>query len=163
MSKSGFCKGLPEGKLDKNDNPLKFCRDLESNWTVKRDKPHYGLKVHASVDVRNGFILASTLTAASENVSKYLPYLTIASCHTKEPIEKVYADKGYYGQPNRSFLHLNGIKDSIMRKGLINAKLTDIEIQRNKKTIKVKIHCRTILWDEPPARWGLPGEVHYDS
>lgn len=41
----------PEGNLDKNGNPKKFSRDLESDWTVKNDVPHYGLKEHASVDV----------------------------------------------------------------------------------------------------------------
>ena len=126
----------PEGKLDKNGNPLKFSRDLESDWTVKNDKPHYGLKEHASVDVNSGFILAATLTPASVHDSNYLPYLTIASCHTKDPIETVYADKGYYGQPNRAFLHLNGIKDGIMRKDTTTAKLTKIEIDRNKKISK---------------------------
>ena len=39
----------PEGKLDKNGNPLKFHRDLESNWTIKNDDPHYGLKELAPV------------------------------------------------------------------------------------------------------------------
>ncbi len=33
----------PEGKLDKNSNLKKFSRDLESDWTVKNDKPHFGL------------------------------------------------------------------------------------------------------------------------
>ena len=109
-------RSTPEGKLDKNGNSLKFSRDLESDWTVKNDEPHYGLKEHASVDVNSGFILATTLTPSSVHDTNYLPYLTIASCHTKNPIEKVYADKGYFGQPNRAFLHLNGIKDGIMRK-----------------------------------------------
>jgi transposase, IS5 family len=49
-------KETPDGKVDKNGNALKFSRDLESDWTVKNDKPHYGLKEHASVDVENGFI-----------------------------------------------------------------------------------------------------------
>ncbi len=129
-------RNTPEGKADKNGNPLKFCRDAESDWTVKNDKPHYGLKEHASVDVNNGFILAAALTPASEGDSKYLPYLTIASCHTKDPIEKVYADKGYFGHPNRSFLHLNGIADGIMRKDTKTAKLTETEIARNKKISK---------------------------
>ena len=40
----------PESKLDKNGNPLNFSRDVESDWTVKNDEPHYGLKEHASVD-----------------------------------------------------------------------------------------------------------------
>jgi len=55
----------PEGKLDKNGKPIKFTRDLESNWPVKNDKPHYGLKEHASVDINHGFVLATTLTPAS--------------------------------------------------------------------------------------------------
>ena len=65
-------RDTPEGKLDKNGNPLKFCRDLGSDWTVKNDKPHYGLKEHESVDVDNGFILAATLTPASESDSVYI-------------------------------------------------------------------------------------------
>jgi len=129
-------RDTPEGKLDKNGNPLKFSRDMESDWTVKNDKPHYGLKEHASVDVNSGFILAATLTPASVHDTNYLAYLTIASCHTKDPIEKVYADKGYFGRPNREFLHLNGIKDGIMRKDTKTAKLTEIEIERNKKISK---------------------------
>jgi transposase, IS5 family len=105
-----------EGKLDKNDNALKFSRDVESDWTVNNDKAHYGLKEHASVDVENGFILATTMTPASIHDTKYLSCLTLASCHSEEPIKKVYADKGYYGEPNRSFLNLNDIEDGIMRK-----------------------------------------------
>ena len=69
-------RSTPEGKLDKKGRPLKFSRDLESNWTVKNDEPHYGFKEHASVDVDNGFILATTLTPASVHDTNYLPYLT---------------------------------------------------------------------------------------
>jgi len=125
-------RNTPEGKLDKNGNPLKFSRDLESTWTVKDDEPHYGVKEHTSVDVINGFVLAAKMTPASVHDSKYLPYLTLASCHTKEPIEKVYADKGYYGEPNRSSLYLDEIEDGIMRKDTSTAKITEIEVERNK-------------------------------
>ena len=97
----------PDGKLDKNGNPLKFCRDLESNWVVQKDTPHYGLKEHASVDTNHGFVLATTMTPASVNDTNYLPYCTVYSRHTKQSIEKVYADKGYAGKPNRDFLALN--------------------------------------------------------
>ena len=58
-------RSTPEGKLDKKGRPLKFSRDLESNWTVKNDEPHYGLKEHASVDINTGFVLATTLSQAS--------------------------------------------------------------------------------------------------
>ncbi|MEJ2726493.1 MAG: transposase, partial [Deltaproteobacteria bacterium] len=62
--------------------------------------------------------------------------LVIASCQTKDPIEKVYADKGYYGEPNQSFLHLDEIADGIMRKDTVGAKITEIEIERNKEISK---------------------------
>jgi IS5 family transposase len=129
-------RNRPEGKLDKDGNPLKFSRDLESDWIVKNEEPHYGLKEHASVDVNNGFVLATTMTPASMHDTNYLPYLTIASCHTKNPIKKVYGDKGYYGEPNRSFLNLNDIEDGIMRKDTSTAKITEIEIERNKRISK---------------------------
>jgi transposase, IS5 family len=129
-------KETPEGKLDKNDKPLKFSRDSESDWTAIDDEPHYGLKEHASVDVNNGFILATTMTPASYHESPYLPYCTIYSLHTEQKLEKVYADKGYFGEPNRDFLHLNDIEDGIMRKDTTTAKLTEYEIERNKKLSK---------------------------
>jgi len=123
----------PEGKVDKHGNPLKFSRDLESDWVVQNDNPHYGLKEHASVDVNNGFILATTMTPASHHDSPYLPYCAIYSLHTDQPLKKVYADKGYYGEPNRHFLKLNQIQDAIMRKDTTTAKLTEYEKERNKR------------------------------
>ena len=54
----------------------------------------------------------------------YLPYCTVYSQHTKQPIEKVFADKGYAGKPNRKFLALNNIADGIMRKDSTTAKFT---------------------------------------
>ena len=127
-----------DGKLDKNDKPKKFCRDLESDWTAMKDNPLFGLKEHTSVDINNGFILATTITPASINDTNYLPYCTVYSRHTKQPVEKVYADKGYAGKPNRDFLATNEIADGIMRKDSTTAKLTELEINRNKKISKVR-------------------------
>jgi IS5 family transposase len=129
-------KETPEGKVDKNGKPLKFSRDLESDWVVQDDTPHYGLKEHASVDIDNGFILATTMTPASHHDSQYLSYCTIYSLHTEQNLETVYADKGYFGKPNRDFLQLNHIADGIMRKDTTTAKLTEYEKQRNKKISK---------------------------
>jgi IS5 family transposase len=68
----------------------------------------------------------------------------LASCHSRKSIKKIHADKGYCGDLNRSFLHLNDKEDGlrfvwgayaserIMRKDTRNAKLTEIEIKRNK-------------------------------
>jgi len=128
----------PEGKLDKNGKPLKFHRDLDSDWVVQKDTPHYGLKEHAAVDTNHGFVLAATLTPASVNDTNYLAYCTIYSRHTHQKIQTVYADKGYAGKPNRDFLALNQIADGIMRKDSTTAKLTEYEIKRNKKISKLR-------------------------
>jgi hypothetical protein len=44
-----------------------------------------------------------------------------------KPTKIVYADKGYVGGPNRSFLSENKITDGIMRKDSTTAKLTELE------------------------------------
>jgi IS5 family transposase len=123
----------PEGKLDKDGKPLKFHRDLDSDWVVQKDTPHYGLKEHASVDTKHGFVLATTISPASVNDTNYLKYCTVFSRHTKQKIKKVYADKAYACKPNRDFLALNKIADDIMRKDSTTAKLTAHEINENKK------------------------------
>ena len=84
-----------------------------------------------AVDTDNGFVLSTNLSPFSHNDSPYLPYAVIYSMHT-DKIKKVYADKRYNWAPNRRFLALNNIKDGIMRKDNINAKLTGFEIERNK-------------------------------
>jgi IS5 family transposase len=122
----------PEGTLDKKGKPKKYSRDLDSDWVVQKDVPHYGLKEHAAVDTNHGLILATTITPASVNDTNYLPYCTAFSRQTKQPIEKVFADKGYAGRPNRDFLAENEIADGIMRKDSTTAKLTDLEIERKK-------------------------------
>jgi IS5 family transposase len=126
------------GKLDRNGNILKFSRDIESDWTIKNDGPHFGLKEHASVDTRYGFVPATEITPASHHDSPYLPVCIARSCHTKEPIKKVYADKGYHGHSNREFLSMNGIEDGIMRKDTKGTKLTPYEKGRNKAISKVR-------------------------
>jgi len=128
----------PQGKVDKNGKALKFSRDLESDWTVKNDVAHYGIKEHASVDVKYGFVLSTEMTPASHHDSPYLPLCVAGSCHTKKPIKKVFADKGYFGKPNREFLALNNIEDGIMRKATTGTELTEYEKERNKAISKVR-------------------------
>jgi IS5 family transposase len=126
----------PEGKLDKNGKPKKFPRPGFKLDHQKR-YPHYGLKEHAAVDTNHGFILATTLSrlrSTTPTISITVP----CSANIQKPIKKVYADKGYAGRPNRDFLAGNKIADGIMRKDSTTAKLTDLEIERNKKISKVR-------------------------
>ena len=150
---------IPEGKLDRDSRPLKFSRDHESDWVVKNDKPHYGLKEHAAVDTSNGFVLATELTPSAVNDSIYLPYCVAASCHTEDQIKKVYADKGYYGTPNSKFLSMNQIEDGIMWKDTKSTKLTDYWEGAEQENLKAPLHCGAVLRDKPPAYHCIPGEI----
>lgn len=128
----------PEGKLDKNGKHLKYSRDVESDWTIKNGVALFGLKEHASVDVKQGFVPATEMTPASHHGSPYLPLCVAGSCHTEEPIKKVFADKGYFGKPNREFLSMNKIEDGIMRKATTGTELTEYEMERNKAISKFR-------------------------
>lgn len=122
----------------KSQKAMRFQRDLESAWTVKNNKPLFGMKEHASIDVESGLVLSTHMTKASEHDTKYFSYVVMKGIHGKKLPTKVYADKGYCGEPNRDFLNMNGIGDGIMRKNQINAALTEKEIQRNKEISKVR-------------------------
>ena len=78
------------------------------------------------------------MSPASVHDTNYFQYCTVYSRHTKQNIEKAYADKGYFGEPNRDFLVRNKIADGIMRKDTQTAKLTEYEIDRNKKISKIR-------------------------
>jgi len=122
----------------KTRQSMKFQRDLASDWTVKNNKPVFGMKEHAAIDVKSGLVLSICVSKASEHDTNYFQYTVAKAIHGKELPPKVYADKGYCGEPNRDFLNMNGIGDGIMRKNQINAALTEYEIQRNKMISKVR-------------------------
>ena len=122
----------------KTQRAMRFQRDLDSDWTVKHNKPLFGMKEHAAVDVESGLVLSTHISRASEHDTKYFSYTVMKGIHGKKLPTKVYADKGYCGEPNRDFLNMNGIGDGIMRKNQINAALTEKEIQRNKEISKIR-------------------------
>lgn len=117
---------------------MRFERDLESDWTVKNNKPVFGMKEHAAIDVKSGLVLSTTVSKASEHDTTYFQYAVTKAIHGEGLPPKVYADKGYSGKSNRDFLNINGIADGIMRKNQINASLAEEEIQRNKRISKVR-------------------------
>ena len=93
---------------------------------------------HAAVDVHHGFLLATEMTPTSFHDSPYLPLCVAGSGHTADPIIKVYADKGYFGENNREFLNMNNISDGIMRKAAKGMELTPYEKERNKAISKIR-------------------------
>jgi len=125
-----------EGRLARTGRPLTFSQDLESDWKIRDNKPDCGLREQASVDVTHGLIMATAMTPASVHDSTNLPYGTVASSHTQDPIKKVHPDKAYHGRLNRRFLSHNGISDGIMRKDTTGATVTDRERERNRQVAK---------------------------
>jgi len=123
---------------DETRKPAKFQRDVESDWTVKNDEPHFGMKEHAAVDVRSGLVLSTIISKASEHDTNYMQAVVVKGIHGQNLPPSVFADKGYHGAPNRKFLSRNGISDGIMRKNEVNAKLTEKEIRRNRRISKVR-------------------------
>jgi IS5 family transposase len=88
--------------------------------------------------VESGLVFYTCVSKVSEHDMKYFSYTVTESIHGRKLPSKVYAYKGYCGEPNRDFLNMNGIGDGIMRKNQINAVLTDAEIKRNKSISKVR-------------------------
>lgn len=79
-----------------------------------------------------GFILTTVLSPASVHDMNYFTHRTLYSRHTKHALVIAYVDKGYAGEPNRTFLAMNKFKDGIMKKDSKIAKLTEYEFQKNK-------------------------------
>jgi hypothetical protein len=116
---------LPDVGNQSLQGQQQFHRDLDSDWVAQKDVSHYGLKEHTSLDTKHGFVFTTAMTSASVKDTNYLAYCTVFSRHTKQKFKKVYADNDYAGTPNRDFLALKKIDDSIMRKDPATAKLTD--------------------------------------
>jgi IS5 family transposase len=125
-------------QMKKTQKAMRFQRDLDSDWTVKNNRAVFGMKEHAAIDVESGLVLSSHISKASEHDTKYFAYAIAKGIHGKELPPIVYADKGYCGEPNRDFLHINGMRDGIMRKNQINASLTENEILRNKSISRIR-------------------------
>jgi transposase, IS5 family len=83
-------------------------------------------------------VLSTWVSKASEHDTNFFQVVAVKGRHGKENPPKIYADKGYCGQDNRRFLSRNEISDGIMRKDYPNAKLTELEHERNKLISKVR-------------------------
>lgn len=132
-------KRKAKARMKKNtQRAMRFERDFDSDWTVKNNNPIFGMKEHASIDVKSGLVLSTCVSRASEHDTNYFSYVVVKGIHEKNLPDVVYADKGYCSRSNRKFLSMNCIGDGIMRKNQINASLTTTEIERNKSISMVR-------------------------
>ena len=78
------------------------------------------------------------MSKASEHDTNYFQAVPVRKMQGKKMPTKIYADKGYCSQDNREFLSLNRMADGIMRKDYPNAKLTELEHERNGGFAKIR-------------------------
>lgn len=125
---------VPEDrKEDEHHEPtinVSYSKDTDAAWTKKGHLFHYGYKVHAATDTRNGFILAGHVTSA--NVSDTREFATVVDASQLPAGTRVYADKGYTSKNNSQALHDRSLKNGIMSKAVRNRELTKRERIRNR-------------------------------
>jgi hypothetical protein len=62
---------------------------MELNWTVRDDKPYYGVKEHASVNGNNGFILTAIMTPISLPETTFRLYSMVGASQAYNLIKTV--------------------------------------------------------------------------
>lgn len=115
---------------------INYSDDKDASWTVKRGRPHYGYKIHAAVDLKNGFLLGAHATGANiSDTTEFAKILTESALQTGTFVE---ADKGYTSKANREYLKKNGFLDGIMNKAVKGRQLTEQEKKWNKFISKTR-------------------------
>ena len=109
---------------------ISYSKDTDAAWTKKGRHFHYGYKVHAATDTRNGFILAAHVTPA--NLSDTGEFAKVVDAAQLKDGVRVYADKGYTSKKNSEVLHGRNLKNGIMSKAVRNRPLTEWEHHRNR-------------------------------
>ncbi len=109
---------------------ISYSKDADAAWTKKGHQFHYGYKLHAATDARNGFILAGHITPA--NLSDTGEFVRVIEAAQLKSRTRVYADKGYTSKKNSEALRDMRLKDGIMNKAARNRQLTERERYRNR-------------------------------
>ncbi|GAB7078438.1 IS5 family transposase [Megalodesulfovibrio paquesii] len=115
---------------------VSFSDDADAAWLKKGRRCHYGYKIHAATDARDGFFLGGHATSA--NRSDMREFETLLDEIHVVPGTYVYGDKGYASGANRDALLARGLKDATMDKATRHAPLTAYERLRNRLISSVR-------------------------
>lgn len=108
--------------------------DPDADYTRKYDRTYYGYKAHVATDVQ-GLVLAVVTTCASQHDS---PMLVNVLNDVKQPLGRVYADKGYDSEANRRLVELRGGVDGIKRRCKPGEPASEAERERNREIERVR-------------------------
>lgn len=109
--------------------------DPDATWLKKGSKSYFGFRTYASVDDEDGYIRGVHSAPANQSETKHFEP-AVKSCDFKP--ERVYADKGFASQANRTHLHSQAIKSAIMHKVQRNKPLSTRQKNANKRISKTR-------------------------
>jgi len=121
--------------------------------------PVYGMKEHASIDVRSGLALTTVLFRASEHDTNYFQYVVIKSMHTRKMPPVVYSDKDYHGRTNREFLHID-MKRRDHEEGCEEREAHGFGDRAQQNDLEGALLDRAVLWGDGVAPGCVQDPVH---
>ena len=107
-------------------------RDVDANFTIKRNKTYYGYKGHIGMDSDSKMIHTNEFTRANIHDSDMFDHVTTG----KE--EYIIADKGYASEKRKAHLRRNGVYCGVLDKAYRNRPLSNKQKARNKKLSAVR-------------------------
>ena len=107
-----------------------YSHDTDAAWFKQGKISHYGYKIHAMVDSRDGFVLAVHATPA--NLSDTGQFERLVSDAHLPKSTRAFADKGYISKHNSDVLKKRKFKDAIMARAFRNSPLTEHDKQHNR-------------------------------
>jgi len=130
---------IPE-KLQENPNVLRH-KDLEARWTKKNGISYYGYKNHIKASKKEKLIEKYKVTDASVHDSNILEELLDETNENKD----LYGDSAYSGKRSGAILEEKSINNFIQEKGARYIKLTEEQIQNNRKKSKVRARVEHVF------------------
>ncbi len=104
-------------------------KDLDTTWTKKHDKSHFGYKLSINADNKYKVIREIETDTASTHDSQHFSNL-LDSCNTSRD---VYADRAYPSEAREAELKARDFRNQIQRKGSRNHPLSECQKHRNRR------------------------------
>jgi IS5 family transposase len=108
-------------------------KDVDARWTKKNGKSYFGYKNHVSVDVKHKLIRDWHVTDAAVHDSNVFEEIL-----AENTSRDIWADSAYYSDERLQRLQEVGYREHIQRKGCRNRKLTEREMDGNRKRSKIR-------------------------
>lgn len=135
-------KEIKENKIPQSfiDNPNKLRqKDCDARWTKKSNKNEYGYKDHISSDQKTKIITKYKVTPSSTHDSQVIEDLI------NEDDSILYADSAYKSEKIETYLKHKNIKSKVIKRAYRNKKLTNLELQENRKHSKTRVRVEHIF------------------